>query len=200
MRIDELVDGLIDPNAVEEAPRPPKLPEAEDEEAEDEDEEDEGGAAGAAVGLAAATEDRSPGALQDHQGHATTKMQKALASKGLQDKAYLKLQAATVRRADEHPLHLAHHRTPVRQRARHGRAGPRLRAQDPEHLRGSCARCRARTSSSPSRATKSTCDWVDAEIAAAPKTYVRHPDPQRPGHPGRAARNCSPCRTASASP
>ncbi len=43
MRIDELVDGLIDPNAVEEAPAA-EMPEADDEEDdEDEDEEDEGG-------------------------------------------------------------------------------------------------------------------------------------------------------------
>jgi RNA polymerase primary sigma factor len=46
MRIDELVDGLIDPNAVEEAPAA-EMPEAEEE--EDEDEGDEEAKAAAAV-------------------------------------------------------------------------------------------------------------------------------------------------------
>jgi RNA polymerase primary sigma factor len=135
MRIDELVDGLIDPNAVEEAPAA-EMPEAEEEEDEDEGDEEAKAAAAVPRRPPAATEDRRPGALQDHQGHprqdAEGAGQQGLAGQGLPQAA-----AATLRRADEHPLHLALHRAPVRQRARHGRAGSWLRAQDPANLRGS---------------------------------------------------------------
>ncbi|MBL8426421.1 MAG: RNA polymerase sigma factor RpoD, partial [Dechloromonas sp.] len=89
MRIDELVDGLIDPNAVEEAPAA-EMPEAEDEEAEDEDEEDEGGASGAASASLLQLKTDALERFKTIKG-IHTKMQKALASKGSQDKAYLKL-------------------------------------------------------------------------------------------------------------
>ena len=90
MRIDELVDGLIDPNAVEEAPAAEMAEAAEDEEEEDGDEaEGDGGGAAAASLLQLKTE-----ALERFQTirglHG--KMQKALSSKGTQDKTYLKLQ------------------------------------------------------------------------------------------------------------
>ena len=67
MRIDELVDGLIDPNAIEEAPAA-EMPEADEDEEDEGDEEGEGGG-GAASASPAAAEGRCTRALQDHQGH-----------------------------------------------------------------------------------------------------------------------------------
>jgi RNA polymerase primary sigma factor len=93
MRIDELIDGLIDPNAVEEeaaaavaaAPEP-----AADEESDDEDEEaeDEAGAMSASlIQLKADALERFENIRAFY-----TKMQSTLDKKGSQDKAYLKLQ------------------------------------------------------------------------------------------------------------
>jgi RNA polymerase primary sigma factor len=87
MRIDELVDGLIDPNAVEEAPAA-EMPEAEDE--DDEDAEDEEGGAGAASASLLQLKTDALERFKIIKGvHA--KMQKLLPSKGPHDKAYLKL-------------------------------------------------------------------------------------------------------------
>ncbi|HMX15711.1 MAG TPA: RNA polymerase sigma factor RpoD [Rhodocyclaceae bacterium] len=90
MRVDELVDGLIDPNAAEEDLE--AMAEAEDLDVEDEDEEadeDDGGAAVSASLLQLKQDalDRF-GTIQQY--HA--KVQSILAKKGSQDKTYLKLQ------------------------------------------------------------------------------------------------------------
>ena len=89
MRIDELVDGLIDPNAVEEEPAAEMAEEAELEEEEEGDEEGDGGAAVSAslLQLKADALERFK-TLRGLHG----KMHKALVSKGPQDKTYLKLQ------------------------------------------------------------------------------------------------------------
>jgi RNA polymerase primary sigma factor len=90
MRIDELVDGLIDPNATEEAPQAEMAEEdLEDEEEEGDEEEGDGGGAASASLLQLKTD-----ALERFATirglHA--KMAKALISKGPQDKTYLKVQ------------------------------------------------------------------------------------------------------------
>ena len=89
MRIDELVDGRIDPNAVEEEPAAEMAEEAELEEEEEGDEEGDGGAAVSAslLQLKADALERFK-TLRGLHG----KMHKALVSKGPQDKTYLKLQ------------------------------------------------------------------------------------------------------------
>ncbi|HET7775119.1 MAG TPA: RNA polymerase sigma factor region1.1 domain-containing protein, partial [Azospira sp.] len=89
MRIDEVIDGLIDPNATEEAPA---AEEAEVEGEEEDEDEDEEGAEGAAV--SASLLQLKADALERFaviRGH-HAKMQKALTTKGSQDKTYLKLQ------------------------------------------------------------------------------------------------------------
>ncbi|MDX9737207.1 MAG: RNA polymerase sigma factor region1.1 domain-containing protein, partial [Azonexus sp.] len=95
IRIDELIDGLIDPNAVEAEPAP-EAPvsaasddDSENEEAEEEEEENNAGAAAAASLLQLKTEGLARFATI-RTLH--TKMQKTLTSKGSQDKTYLKLQ------------------------------------------------------------------------------------------------------------
>ena len=88
MRIDELVDGLIDPNAVEEAPAA-EMPEADEEEDDEGDEEGEGGGGAASASLLQLKADALERFKIIKGIHA--KMQKLLPTKGPHDKAYLKL-------------------------------------------------------------------------------------------------------------
>jgi len=88
MRIDELIDGLIDPNATEEVPAEAEEEIVDDEEEEDEDGEDGGGAASASL-LQLKTEALERFAVIKQlfaKAHST------LGKKGSQDKTYLKLQ------------------------------------------------------------------------------------------------------------
>ncbi|MBL8466236.1 RNA polymerase sigma factor RpoD [Methyloversatilis discipulorum] len=91
MRIDELIDGLIDPNAVEEEEAAAASAEASDEEDEDGDEEDEDGEGGA---MSASLIQLKADALERFESIRAlyTKMQSTLDKKGSQDKTYLKLQ------------------------------------------------------------------------------------------------------------
>ena len=87
MRIDELVDGLIDPNAVEAAPTA-DLPDDIGDETDDEGDED-GGAGAVSASLLQLKADAMVRFNAIKALH--VKLQKALASKGSQDKTYLKL-------------------------------------------------------------------------------------------------------------
>ena len=131
MRIDELVDGLIDPNAVEAAPTA-DLPDDIGDETDDEGDEDGGAGAVSASLLQLKTDalERFNAIKALHVKTAEGAGQQGLAGQDLPQAP-----AADFRRADEHPLHLALDRTPVRQRARHGRNGPQVRAQDPADQR-----------------------------------------------------------------
>ncbi len=169
MRIDELVDGLIDPNAVEEAPAA-EMPEAEDEEAEDEDEEDEGGATGAASASLLQLKTDALERFKTIKGiHA--KMQKALASKGSQDKAYLKL----LQQLSDELMNIRFTSRSIE------RLCDSVRGMV-EQVRG-CERkiqqiCVDRVKMPRPHFIQSfpgneiNLDWADAEVAAAPKTYV----------------------------
>jgi RNA polymerase primary sigma factor len=93
MRIDELIDGLIDPNA----PLEPEAAETVDEDAEVEleaDEEDEDDEGGASAKNTAALLQLKTDALERFEiiRGLYTKMVSALSKKGSQDKTYLKLQ------------------------------------------------------------------------------------------------------------
>ncbi|HNH17715.1 RNA polymerase sigma factor RpoD, partial [Zoogloea sp.] len=93
MRIDELIDGLIDPNAVEDIEAMSDSDELDvDEDAEDEDEDGDDGAGGAAV--SASLIKLKADALErfDVLRGIYTKMIAALQKKGPQDKTYVKLQ------------------------------------------------------------------------------------------------------------
>ncbi len=169
MRIDELVDGLIDPNAVEEEPAA-ELAEEVDDEAEDEAEDDDGGDAAGAVSaslLQLKTEalERFTTIKGLH-----TKMQKALSAKGPQDKTYLKL------------------RQQISEELMNIRFTSRSIERLCDSVRGMVEQVRA-----CERKIQQICvdkvkmprphfiqvfpgnetnlDWVDAEITAAPKTY-----------------------------
>ncbi|MGE5491214.1 MAG: RNA polymerase sigma factor RpoD [Actinomycetota bacterium] len=91
MRIDELVDGLIDPNAVEAAPEAEMAEEEIEEDEEDEEEEGEGDGGGAASASLLQLKTEALERFATIRAlHA--KMAKALASKGPQDKTYQKVQ------------------------------------------------------------------------------------------------------------
>jgi RNA polymerase primary sigma factor len=92
MRIDELIDGLIDPNAVEEeAAAAAASTEAAEEEESDDEEEDEDAESGA---MSASLIQLKADALERFESIRAfyTKMQSTLDKKGSQDKTYLKLQ------------------------------------------------------------------------------------------------------------
>ncbi|WP_404827420.1 RNA polymerase sigma factor RpoD [Ferribacterium limneticum] len=170
MRIDELVDGLIDPNATEEVAAAPEMPEAEEEETDDEDEDGDGGAAGAA---SASLLQLKTDALERFKAiksvHA--KMQKLLSSKGPHDKAYLKLQ----QQISDELLNIRFTSRSIE------RLCDSVRGMV-EQIRGSERKiqqiCVDRVKmprphfiqTFPGKET--TLEWVDAEIAAAPKTYL----------------------------
>ncbi len=168
MRIDELIDGLIDPNAIDEVPAAEAVgDETEDEDSEDEDGEEGGGAAAASL-LQLKTEglERFKAIRAIH-----AKMQKTLGSKGSQDKAYLKLQEQ-----------LSDELMNIRFTSRCiERLCDSVRGMV-EEVRG-CERkiqniCVDRVRMPRQHFIQSfpgneiNLDWVEAEIAAAPKTYV----------------------------
>jgi RNA polymerase primary sigma factor len=171
MRIDELVDGLIDPNAVLEAPIAETADDEEEEEDEPESEEDESEkAAGAA---SASLLQLKVDALERFNIikalHA--KMQKALPGKGPHDKAYIKLQQQlsdelmNIRFTSRSIEKLCDSvRGMVEQIRRSERkiqqiCVDRVKMQRPHFIQ-----------SFPGNEVN--IDWVDAEIATAPKTYV----------------------------
>ena len=170
MRIDELVDGLIDPNATEVVAAAPEMPEAEDDEADDEEEDEEGSAAGAASASLLQLKTDALERFKTIKGiHA--KMQKLLSSKGPHDKAYLKLQ----QQISDELLNIRFTSRSIE------RLCDSVRGMV-EQVRGSERKiqqiCVERVKmprphfiqSFPGKET--TLEWVDGEIAAAPKTYL----------------------------
>ena len=167
MRIDELVDGLIDPNATEEVVAAPEMPEEDDEDEEGED--DEGGAGAASASLLQLKTDALERFKVIKSVHA--KMQKMLASKGPHDKAYLKLQ----QQISDELLNIRFTSRSIE------RLCDSVRGMV-EQIRGSERKiqqiCVDRVKmprphfiqTFPGKET--TLEWVDGEIAAAPKTYL----------------------------
>ena len=168
MRIDELVDGLIDPNAVEAEPAA-ELPEAEAEEEDEEaDDEDGGGGGAASASLLQLKVDALERFKTIKALHA--KMQKAL-GKGTQDKTYQKLlgqlseELMNIRFTSRSIERLC---DSVREMVEQVRACERkiqnicvdrVKMPRPHFIQ-----------SFPGNEVN--LDWADAEIAAAPKTYV----------------------------
>ena len=172
MRIDELVDGLIDPNAVLEAPIAETADdevEEEEEEAESEEDESEKAAGAATASLLQLKVDALERFNIIKALHA--KMQKALPGKGPHDKAYIKLQQQlsdelmNIRFTSRSIEKLCDSvRGMVEQIRRSERkiqqiCVDRVKMQRPHFIQ-----------SFPGNEVN--IDWVDAEIATAPKTYV----------------------------
>nr|WP_265946503.1 RNA polymerase sigma factor RpoD [Dechloromonas sp. A34] len=168
MRIDELVDGLIDPNAVVAEPAP-EVPEEEEEEEDDEAEEEDGGAGAVSASLLQLKVDALERFKIIRALHA--KMQKALSSKGSQDKTYLKLQ----QEISEELMNIRFTSRSIE------RLCDSVRGMV-EQVRGSERKiqqlCVDRVKMPRPHFIQSfpgnevNIDWVDGEIASAPKTYV----------------------------
>jgi RNA polymerase primary sigma factor len=170
MRIDELVDGLIDPNAVEVAPAA-ELPEEDEEAAEEEDEDEEGGNAAAAV--SASLLQLKTDALERFKliKGLHVKMQKALSSKGSQDKAYLKLQ----QQISDELMNIRFTSRSIERLCDSVRGMVEMvRSSERKIQQISVDRVKMPRphfiQSFPGNEVN--LDWVDGEIAAAPKTYV----------------------------
>jgi len=168
MRIDELVDGLIDPNAVEEAPAA-EMPEADEEEEDEGDEEGEGGGGAASASLLQLKADALERFKIIKGIHA--KMQKLLPTKGPHDKAYLKL----LQQVSDELMNIRFTSRSIE------RLCDSVRGMV-EQVRG-CERkiqqiCVDRVKMPRPHFIQSfpgneiNLDWADAEVAAAPKTYV----------------------------
>ena len=170
MRIDELVDGLIDPNAVEEA-RPPKCRNRGSKKTRTKGRRRKAGRRRRRSGLGL-LQLKTDALGASRPSRASTPRCKALAARGLAGQDLPQAATATVRRVDEHPLHLRAPSNACATGARHGREVRGCERKIQQICVDQASRCRARTSSRSSRATKSTSTGLTAEIAAAPKTYV----------------------------
>ncbi len=173
MRIDEVIDGLIDPNAVEAEPAATADDEVNDDsdDSEDDDSDDSGDDAGGAA--AASLLQLKTDGIERFQSiraiHA--KMQKTLGSKGSQDKAYVKLQ----QQLSDELMNIRFTSRCIE------RLCDNVRGMV-EEVRG-CERkiqniCVDRVRMPRPHFIQSfpgneiNIEWVEAEIAAAPKTYV----------------------------
>ncbi|MDX9944789.1 MAG: RNA polymerase sigma factor RpoD [Azonexus sp.] len=174
MRIDEVIDGLIDPNAVEAEPASnteddtgDDSEDSDDDDGGDDEGDDAGGAAAASLlQLKAEGIERFKSIRAIH-----AKMQKTLGSKGSQDKAYLKLQ----QQLSDELMNIRFTSRCIE------RLCDNVRGMVDE-VRG-CERkiqniCVDRVRMPRPHFIQSfpgneiNLDWVEAEIAAAPKTYV----------------------------
>jgi len=168
MRIDELVDGLIDPNAVEEEPAA-EVASSEDD--EDEDEEDDGDADGGGAVSASLIQLKADAKVRfDTIRGLYTKMHKALVSKGSQDKTYLKLQGQI---SDE--LMNIRFTSRIIERLCDSVRGMVESVRESErkiqHICVDKVKMPRPHFIKVFPGNESNLDWVDAEIAAAPKTY-----------------------------
>lgn len=169
MRIDELVDGLIDPNAVEAEPAAELPEEAHAEEDDADDDEGEGAAGAVSASLLQLKTDALERFKTVRALHA--KMQKALSGKGSQDKAYLKLQ----QQLSDELMYIRFTSRSIEKLCDSVRGMV-------EQVRGSERKiqqiCVDRVKMPRPNFIQSfpgnevNLDWVDGQIAAAPKTYV----------------------------
>ena len=167
MRIDELVDGLIDPNAVEAAPTA-DLPDDIGDETDDEGDED-GGAGAVSASLLQLKADAMVRFNAIKALH--VKLQKALASKGSQDKTYLKLrqqisdELMNIRFTSRSIERLCDSVRGMVEMVRKSErkiqqiSVEKVKMPRPHFIQAFPG-------------NEVNLDWVDAEIAAAPKTYL----------------------------
>jgi RNA polymerase primary sigma factor len=167
MRIDELVDGLIDPNAVEAAPTA-DLPDDLSDDTDDEEDED-GGAGAVSASLLQLKADALVRFNAIRALH--VKLQKALASKGSQDKTYLKLrqqisdELMNIRFTSRSIERLCDSvRSMVEMVRKSERKIQQISVEKVKMPRPHFIQAFP--------GNEVNLDWVDAEIAAAPKTYL----------------------------
>ena len=169
MRIDELVDGLIDPNAVE-APPTADLPE---EVEEDEDEDDSGDEDGGAGAVSASLLQLKSDALERFAiiKALHVKMQKALTSKGSQDKTYLKLR----QQISDELMNIRFTSRSIERLCDSVRGMVEMVRKSERKIQQISVdkvKMPRQHFIQAFPGNEVNLDWVDAEIAAAPKTYV----------------------------
>ena len=169
MRIDELVDGLIDPNAVEALPAA-DLPE---ETEEDDDEGDGGDEDGGAGAVSASLLQLKTDALERFATIKAlhVKMQKALASKGSQDKTYLKLR----QQITDELMNIRFTSRSIERLCDSVRGMVEMVRKSERKIQQICVEKVKMPRPHFIQAfpgNEVNLDWIDGEIAAAPKTYV----------------------------
>jgi len=166
MRIDELVDGLIDPNAVEQIEVPEDAEVEEEGEAEDDDGDDADTVTASQLQLKTDALERFKTVQTLH-----TKMAKSLAGKGPQDKTYLQLR----QQITDELMNIRFTSRSIERLSDSVRTMVELvRASERKILQICVDKVKM-----PRRhfiqvfpGNEVNLDWVDAEIAAAPETYL----------------------------
>jgi len=173
MRIDELVDGLIDPNAVEETMADDSASDDSDSDSDDDSDDDSGDEDGGSGAASASLLQLKADALERFKTIKTLhgKMQKILSTKGAHDKTYVKL----LQQVSDELMNIRFTSRSIE------RLCDSVRSMV-EQVRA-CERkiqniCVDRVKMPRPHFIQSfpgneiNLDWADAEIAAAPKTYV----------------------------
>ena len=168
MRVDELVDGLIDPNASAGAPGA-DLPEDIEEEEEEADEDSDGGAGAVSASMLQLKTDALERFATIQTLHA--RMQRSLASKGSQDKTYLRIR----QQISDELMNIRFTSRSIERLCDSVRGMVELVRGSERKIQQICV-----DKVKMPRAhfiqvfpgNEVNLDWVDAEIAAAPKTYV----------------------------
>ena len=169
MRIDELVDGLIDPNAVEAPPAADLPEEIEEEDDEDDGGDDDGGAGAVSASLLQLKTDALERFTTIKALHA--KMQKALVSKGSQDKTYLKLR----QQITDELMNIRFTSRSIERLCDSVRGMVEMVRKSERKIQQICVEKVKMPRPQFIQAfpgNEVNLDWIDGEIAAAPKTYV----------------------------
>ncbi len=176
MRIDELVDGLIDPNEVEAAPAADtpddKISDDSDNDSDSDDgddDEDDGGAGAVSASLLQLKTDALERFAVIRALH--VKLQKSLASKGSQDKTYLKIR----QQISDELMNIRFTSRSIERLCDSVRGMVELvRKSERKIQQISVDKVRMPRPHfiQAFPGNEVNLDWVDAEIAAAPKTYV----------------------------
>ena len=168
MRIDELVDGLIDPNAAIASPAG-DLPEEIEEDEEETDDESDGGTGAISASMLKLKTDALERFATIGQLH--LRMQKALATKGSRDKNYLK----TRQQISDELMNIRFTSRSIERLCDSVRSMVELVRSSERKIQQICVdkvKMQRAHFIQVFPGNEVNLDWVDAEIAAAPKTYV----------------------------
>ncbi len=169
MRIDELVDGLIDPNAVDAPPAADLPDETEEDDDEGEDGDEDGGAGAVSASLLQLKTDALERFATIKALH--VKMQKALAGKGSQDKTYLKLR----QQITDELMNIRFTSRSIERLCDSVRGMVEMVRKSERKIQQICVDKVKMPRPHFIQAfpgNEVNLDWIDGEITAAPKTYV----------------------------
>ena len=168
MRIDELVDGLTDPNAAMASPAA-DLPEEIEEDEEETDEEGDGGAGAVSASMLKLKTDALERFATIAQLH--VRMERALSTKGSRDKNYLKIR----QQISDELMNIRFTSRSIERLCDSVRSMVELVRGSERKIQQICVdRVKMQRAHfiQAFPGNEVNLDWVDAEIVAAPKTYV----------------------------